>query len=119
QFTLFPNDQGIVSLWDYRRIVDPSIWSEPLNDGEVTLLNWAQNDYYLGPLIGVTAQEQAKHREGARELTRSLIYWLQTEAPRLDGGFGYPGIRPRGDILGTSDGLAKTAYIRESRRIQA
>ncbi|OMF44195.1 MULTISPECIES: FAD-dependent oxidoreductase [Paenibacillus] len=119
QFTLFPNDQGIVSLWDYRRIVDPSIWSEPLNDGEVTLLNWAQNDYYLGPLIGVTAQEQAKHREGARELTHSLIYWLQTEAPRLDGGFGYPGIRPRGDILGTSDGLAKTAYIRESRRIQA
>jgi hypothetical protein len=119
QFTLFPNDQGIVSLWDYRRIVDPSIWSEPLNDGEVTLLNWAQNDYYLGPLIGVTAQEQAKHREGARELTRSLIYWLQTEAPRLDGGFGYPGIRPRGDFLGTSDGLAKTAYIRESRRIKA
>ncbi|WP_025683128.1 FAD-dependent oxidoreductase [Paenibacillus maysiensis] len=119
QFTLFPNEQGIVSLWDYRRIVDPSIWSKPLNDGEVTLLNWAQNDYYLGPLIGVTAQEQERHREGARELTRSLIYWLQTEAPRLDGGFGYPGIRPRGDFLGTSDGLAKAPYIRESRRIQA
>lgn len=119
RFTMFPNDQGIVSLWDYRRIVDPSIWSKPLNDGEVSLLNWAQNDYYLGPLIGVSPEERALHAERARELTRSLVYWLQTEAPRLDGGKGYPGVRLRGDILGTEDGLAQTAYIRESRRIRA
>lgn len=91
QFTMFPNDQGIVSLWDYRRIVDPAIWTEPLNDGEVTLLNWALNDYYAGPIIGVSPEEQERHLEGARQLTLSLVYWLQTEAPRLDGGKGYPG----------------------------
>lgn len=86
QFTMFPNEQGIVSLWDYRRIVDPAIWTEPLNDGEVTLLNWALNDYYAGPIIGVSPEERKRHLEGARQLTLALVYWLQTEAPRLDGG---------------------------------
>ena len=43
---------------------------------------------------------------------------MQTEAPRQDGGAGYPGLRLRGDILGT-DALAKSPYIRESRRIKA
>jgi hypothetical protein len=43
---------------------------------------------------------------------------MQTEAPRHDSGEGYPGLRLRGDVLGT-DGLAKYPYVRESRRIQA
>ncbi|MGE5481513.1 MAG: FAD-dependent oxidoreductase, partial [Bacteroidota bacterium] len=47
------------------------------------------------------------------------IYWLQTEAPRPDGGTGYPGLRLRKDVVGTEDGLAKYPYIRESRRIKA
>jgi len=118
EFTMFPNDQGITPLWDYRRIVDPSIWTEPLNDGEVTLLNWALNDYYAGPIIGVSPEERKRHLEGARQLTLSLVYWLQTAAPRLDGGKGYRGVRLRGDVLGTEDGLAKAPYIRESRRIR-
>ncbi|QQZ61654.1 FAD-dependent oxidoreductase [Paenibacillus sonchi] len=118
QFTMFPNEEGIMPLWDYRRIVDPSIWSQPLNDGEVTLLNWALNDYYAGPLIGVSPGERESHLKGARQLTLSLVYWLQTEAPRLDGGKGYPGVRLRGDVLGTEDGLAKSPYIREARRIR-
>lgn len=118
EFTMFPNDQGITSLWDYRRIVDPAIWTEPLNDGEVTLLNWALNDYYAGPIIGVSPEERKRHLEGARQLTLSLVYWLQTAAPRLDGGKGYRGVRLRGDVLGTEDGLAKAPYIRESRRIR-
>ncbi|MFD0853653.1 FAD-dependent oxidoreductase, partial [Actinomadura adrarensis] len=56
---------------------------------------------------------------GARELTLSFVYWMQTEAPRWDGGHGYPELRLRGDVMGTGDGLAKEAYIRESRRIKA
>ncbi|RAW15241.1 FAD-dependent oxidoreductase [Paenibacillus taichungensis] len=118
EFTMFPNDQGITSLWDYRRIVDPTIWTESLSDGEVTLLNWALNDYYAGPIIGVSREERERHLEAARQLTLSLVYWLQTAAPRLDGGKGYPGVRLRGDVIGTEDGLAKAPYIRESRRIR-
>ena len=44
---------------------------------------------------------------------------MQSEAPRPDGGHGYPGLRMRGDLMGTEDGLAKYPYVRESRRIRA
>ena len=59
-----------------------------------------------------------KHRALAKELTRSLIYWLQNEAPNEIGTVGFP-VRPRGDVLDTEDGIAKAPYIRESRRIVA
>ena len=35
------------------------------------------------------------------ELSQSVLYWLQTEAPRADGGTGFPGLRLRGDVTGT------------------
>ncbi|MCP5119925.1 MAG: FAD-dependent oxidoreductase, partial [bacterium] len=41
------------------------------------------------------------------------------EAPRPDGGQGWPGLRLRNDVVGTEDGLAKYPYVRESRRIRA
>ena len=44
---------------------------------------------------------------------------MQTEAPRADGGTGFPGLRLRGDVTGSDDGLAQAPYIRESRRIRA
>jgi hypothetical protein len=70
-------------------------------------------------VTGVPEQEAERHLEGARQVSLSMLYWMQTEAPRLDGGFGYRGLRLRGDVFGTSHGLAKAAYIRESRRIRA
>ena len=44
---------------------------------------------------------------------------MQTEAPRLEGGYGYPELRLRPDVVGTEDGLAKHVYVREARRIRA
>jgi hypothetical protein len=55
----------------------------------------------------------------SRDLTLSLVYWLQTQAPRPDGGTGYPGLRLCPEAIGTGDGLAKAAYVRESCRIRA
>jgi hypothetical protein len=60
-----------------------------------------------------------RHLEASRRQSLSFLYWMQTEAPRLDGGTGYKGLRLRGDVLGTDDGLAMRPYIRESRRIRA
>lgn len=119
EFTLFPNEQGIPSLFTYRRVLDTSNLEEPLYDGDISLINWPQNDYFLGSIIDVPEEESKKNLEGARQLSLSLLYWLQTEAPRLDGGKGYPGLRLRKDVLGTEDGFAKFPYIRESRRIKA
>jgi hypothetical protein len=68
--------------------------------------------------VGVPDEERARHHRGARQLSLSLLYWMQTEAPRHDGGYGYCGLRLRGDVVGTRDGLAKQVYVRESRRIK-
>ena len=84
------------------------------------VVNWPQNDYWFGPVVGVDPAERARNLEAARQLSLSLLYWLQTEAPRPDGGIGYPGLRLRGDVVGgTPDGLAPAPYVRESRRIRA
>ena len=77
------------------------------------------NDYWLGNLYDEPEKTVKKHMDGARSLSLSLLYWLQTEAPTHDGKSGYPGFRLRGDVNGTKDGLAMRPYIRESRRIKA
>jgi hypothetical protein len=106
-------------LWTYRRLADKSLFAEGTYPGDISLVNWPQNDYMLGNLCEVSAEEAARHLEGAKQLSLSLLYWLQTEAPRPDGGTGWKGMRLRPDVLGTEDGLAKYPYIRESRRIRA
>ena len=72
----------------------------------------------MGPLLGVSENQKREHIDRARQLSLSFLYWMQTEAPRHNG-HGYPGLRLRPDVLGTQDGLAKSVYVRESRRIQA
>lgn len=67
----------------------------------------------------VASGEAAQRIDRAKQLSLSLLYWLQTEAPRRDGGAGWKGLRLRPDVVGTSDGLAKYPYIRESRRMLA
>ena len=82
-------------------------------------MNWPQNDYVLGNLVGVSPEEAQQQMERAKQLSLSLLYWLQTEVPRQDGKAGFPGLRLRSDLMGTGDGLAMYPYIRESRRIRA
>lgn len=106
-------------LWHYRRILSRAAMAPGWPGNDVTLVNWPQVDYWDRPLVGVEPTERAVARAEARELTTSFIYWMQTEAPRSDGGTGYPELKPRGDVVGTADGLAKDVYVRESRRIRA
>ena len=110
---------GQLNFMIYRRIVDRRNYQGGTFATDVTLVNWPMNDYFVGPLIEVERTEAARHLEGGRQLSLSLLYWLQTEAPRADGGAGWRGLRLRPDIVGTADGLAKAPYVRESRRIQA
>lgn len=101
--------------WRYRRIVSADNWRGPRE--EVSLVNWAQNDYALEPLLdgAVSSEEVGVH---ARMLSRCLLYWLQTEAPDDQGmARGYPALQLAPDVLGTDDGFAQQVYMRESRRI--
>jgi hypothetical protein len=108
-----------LNLWNYRRIIHKDNFKPGTYDGDITIVNWPQNDYFLGNIIDVKEKEFKKHLENAKQLSLSLFYWLQTEVPRPDGGKGWPELRLRGDVFGTKDGLAKYPYIRESRRIKA
>jgi hypothetical protein len=110
-------DPGDADLWVFRRIFARNLYSPGFADSDITLVNWPMIDYFDGPIFGT--EDAAEHARAARRLSLSMLYWLQVEAPRPDGGTGWPGLRLRGDVLGTTDGLAKIPYIRESRRIQA
>ena len=93
--------------WRFRRILDRTNFIEGFAPGDITVVNWPQNDYWFGPIVGVDAVEQVRNTEAARALSLSLLYWLQTEAPRPDGGAGYPGLRLGRDGGGApADGLA-------------
>jgi hypothetical protein len=104
-------------LWNYRRIAARRQFVPGFYRSDVVVVNWPMNDYVGGPLFGVPDAQH--HWDQAKALSRSLLYWLQTDAPRADGGTGWPGMRLRADVAGTTDGFAMYPYIRESRRIQA
>jgi len=105
--------------WSYRRVLDRDLFVPGAFASDVTLVNWGQNDYSFGTVIDVSDATAARHIADAKALSLSLLYWLQTEAPRPDGGAGWKGLRLRPDIVGTTDGFAMHPYIRESRRILA
>jgi FAD dependent oxidoreductase len=99
---------AVLDWWRYRRVVASHQWAGGRD--EVSLVNWAQNDYALQPLLEGPVSE-AEVGAAARELSLCWLHWLQTEA-------GHPELQPAPDITGTPDGLAQALYVRESRRIQ-
>jgi hypothetical protein len=108
---------GDVNLWTFRRIAARKNFVDGCYESDITLVNWPMIDYFGGPVIEVA--DAAFHLEHARDLSYSFLYWMQTEAPHTNGGTGFPGLRLRGDVTGSRDGLAMAPYIRESRRIKA
>lgn len=107
---------GDEELWTFRRILAKGLYEPGAFESDVVLVNWPMIDYLDGTLTGPDADA---HRQAAKRQSLAMFYWLQTEAPRPDGGRGWPGLRLRGDITGTEDGFAQAPYIRESRRIRA
>ncbi|NGN64244.1 FAD-dependent oxidoreductase [Streptomyces sp. A7024] len=106
-------------LWQFRRILAREQFAPGAFASDLTIVNWPQIDYWEAPLLGVDTAARDAALAAARGLSLSFLHWMQTEAPRPDGGAGYPGLRLRPDVTGTPDGLAKAPYIRESRRIKA
>ena len=103
--------QGL-NLWLYRRIANRENFIPGAYAGDISLVNWPQNDYWLGNLCEVSEEEAARHLKRAKQLSLSLLYWMQTDQ-------GWKGLRLRRDVVGTTDGLAMYPYVRESRRIRA
>ena len=88
-------------LWHYRRILARENFSEGLLDSDITLVNWPQIDYWLGPLVGVGEAERHEHlqrRAAAQPLAALLDADRGAPARRRHG---YRGLRLRPDIVGT------------------
>lgn len=119
QYRFHPHNEApkaFSGLWTYRRILDLSQLVPGAARSDITVVNWPMIDYLGGDLC---LEDSETHLAAARDMSLSVVYWLQTEAPRPDGGAGWPGLRLRHDVVGTADGLAKAPYVRESRRIKA
>jgi hypothetical protein len=110
---------GDGNLWTFRRILAKDLFEPGTYASDVTLVNWPSIDYFDGPVIDVAPEVAERRLRSAKQLSLSMLYWMQTEAPRPDGGKGWPGLRLRADVVGTDDGLAMAPYHRESRRIRA
>ena len=119
--TLFPHETDTPQLawFHWRRIIYSGHYPTSIAPPEVTLVIWTQNDYMKGNLIDKPEDEVQRYLEESRQQSLGFLYWMQTEAPRPDGGVGYPGLYLAPEAMGTEDGLAKYPYIRESRRIKS
>jgi hypothetical protein len=106
-------------FWTYRRLVAAENYDDPAFPHDVAMINWASNDYTGGNIVGVSPALQEERLNEAKQLSLGFLYWLQTEAPRDDGGVGYPELKLRPDVMGTEDGLSQFPYIREGRRLAA
>jgi hypothetical protein len=106
-------------LWSYRRLRDRSLFDLGFFRSDVCLVNWPLIDYLDGDLCSANPADRARHLAAAREMSLCVFHWMQTEAPRADGGQGWPGLKLCPSVVGTGDGLAMAPYIRESRRIRA
>jgi hypothetical protein len=106
-------------FWTYRRLLDHSNWLNPPYEQDLAMINWMANDLRGENIIDKPAGQAADRLALAKALSLGFLYWLQTEAPRDDGGAGYPEFALRPEVMGTTDGLSKFPYIRESRRIVA
>jgi len=110
---------GDGNLWLFRRIAARDLFVPGHYASDLCLVNWPSIDYLLAPVLDVPREVEQARIADARQLSLSLLYWMQTEAPRPDGGTGFPGLRLRPDVVGHADGLAQAPYHRESRRIRA
>jgi hypothetical protein len=109
----------LLPFWEYRRLIASSNFKADVFANDVSMINWDSNDLRGENIIDVPPQLVARRLAAGKLLSLGFLYWLQTEAPRDDGGTGYPELKLRADFAGTSDGLSKYPYIRESRRMKS
>jgi hypothetical protein len=115
-FETMPDTKG--GLWTYRRLIDSAQFGSVFTT-DLSIFNWPGNDYRESSIIDRPAVEVAATLQDAKRVSLGFLHWVQTEAPADGNRLGASELKLRPDIMGTSDGLAKFPYIRESRRIKA
>ncbi len=105
-------------FWTYRRLIAAELFDGQFSR-DLSMINWDANDLRGHNIIDVTASAASRALQLAKQVSMGFIYWLQTAAPRDDGGKGYPELKLDYDLMGSRDGLSLYPYIREARRLDA
>ncbi len=113
------NVKNFLPFWTYRRLIDKSLFDGSVYKFDISMINWDANDLRGYNIIDKSPSVRRDYLTLAKRLSLGFLYWLQTEAPRDEGGQGYPEFKLDLTVLGTKDGLAKFPYIREARRLAA
>src|SRR5512133_2020112 len=66
----------LLNLWNYRRIISKNNFKPGTFQSDISIVNWPQNDFLNGNLIGAAPEEFSKQVESAKQLSLSLLYWL-------------------------------------------
>lgn len=112
-------NREVLPFWTYRRLIARENFDDPLYPFDIAMINWDSNDLRGYNIVDQAPSVEAERLALAKSCSIGFLYWLQTMAPRDDGGQGYPELFLRTDVLGSTDGLSKYPYIRESRRVVA
>jgi hypothetical protein len=112
-------ERELLPFWEYRRLIDRSNFADPRLACDLAMINWDSNDLRGFNIIDEPPATVCARLALAKALSLGFLYWLQTEAPRDEGGSGYPELKLCPDVMATTDGLSKHPYIRESRRLAA
>lgn len=106
----------LMPFWTYRRLLDMTAFDDRRIANDVACINWYSQDFREHNIIDKPPHIVSHYLSLAKACSLGFLYWLQTEAPRDEGGKGYPEIKLKVEALNTTDGLSKYPYIRESRR---
>ena len=114
-----PNNMSPGPFFPWRRLLAKKNFEDERVSSDVALINWPTQDYRSQSVLDRTPLEQASILQEAKRVSLAFLYWLQTDLARDDGkGNGFPELKLRPDVMDTADGLSKTPYFRESRRIR-
>ena len=72
-----------INLFTYRRIINSAYITDDYVKNDVTILNWPHNDYHFGNIY--ESPDAEHHYMMAKELTKSVVNRMLTEAPRVYG----------------------------------
>lgn len=106
-------------FWEYRRLIYKGNFPDTAFARDISMINWESNDLRGENIIDAPANLTAERLAHGKNLSLGFLYWMQNEMERDEGGKGYPELKLRSDLLGTTDGVSKYPYIREARRIKA
>jgi hypothetical protein len=127
-FTLsinYPKENGWKGLVEYRMYGEDAPIPNNMSPGpffrwrrvrvrptELALMNWPRQDYAAESILDREPADLVRILERAKQTSVAFLYWLQHDLHHLE-------LLLRPDEMGTSDGLSKYPYIRESRRMVA